>query len=169
MPNALLVSPKNPITFWSFDEALKMVGKKNAFPPLGLLTIAGMMPDRYALRMIDMNVHPLTDADLAWADVVLTSSMIIHWASLEDVIARCNDKGVPVMNGGPLPTQYHAEIEGRAIFYLGEAENGFVDRVDRMVEDPAAVERETIDRRGLFPDLEKTPIPRWDLINFKNL
>ena len=168
MPNALLVSPKNPITFWSFDEALKMIGKKNAFPPLGLLTIAGMMPDRYDLRAIDMNVTPLSDEDLSWADVVITSSMIIHWPSLEDVIAKCNDLGVPVLNGGPLPTQYYDEIEGDAIFYLGEAENGFIDVVDRMAAQPGAVERETIDRRGLFPDMEATPIPRWDLINFKD-
>ena len=90
MPNALLVSPKNPITFWSFDEALKMIGKKNAFPPLGLLTIAGMMPEQYQLRLVDMNVNELPETDLEWADVVITSSMIIHWDSLEDVIGRCN-------------------------------------------------------------------------------
>ena len=168
MPKALLVSPKNPITFWSFDEALKMIGKKNAFPPLGLLTIAGMMPDRYDLRVIDMNVTPLMDGDLAWADVVITSSMIIHWTSLEEVMERCNDLGVPVLNGGPLPTQYFEEIEGDAVFYLGEAENGFIDVVDRMVAQPEAVVRETIDRRGLFLDMATTPVPRWDLINYKH-
>ena len=98
MPNALLISPKNPITFWSFDEALKMVGKKNAFPPLGLLTIAGMMPDSYQLRLIDMNCRDLVPEDLEWADVVITSSMIIHWESLEDVIRRCTDAEVPILN-----------------------------------------------------------------------
>ena len=166
MPNALLISPKNPITFWSFDEALKMIGKKNAFPPLGLLTIAGMMPERYQLRLIDMNVEELPAADLEWADVVITSSMIIHWDSLEDVIGRCNAVGVPVMNGGPLPTQYHDEIEGDAVFYLGEAENGFIDLVDEMVANPGTVERKVIDRRGEFRDLADTPVPRWDLIRF---
>ena len=166
MPNALLISPKNPITFWSFDEALKMIGKKNAFPPLGLLTIAGMMPEHYQLRLIDMNVEELPYADLEWADVVITSSMIIHWDSLEDVIGRCNAVGVPVMNGGPLPTQYHDEIEGDAVFYLGEAENGFIDLVDEMVANPGTVERKVIDRRGEFRDLADTPVPRWDLIRF---
>jgi radical SAM superfamily enzyme YgiQ (UPF0313 family) len=168
MPNALLVSPKNPITFWSFDEALKMIGKKNAFPPLGLLTIAGMMPDRYQLRLVDMNVNELPDADLEWADVVITSSMIIHWDSLEDVIARCNTSGVPVLNGGPLPTQYHDEFEGDAVFYLGEAENGFIDLVDEMVAHPDVVERKVVDRRGEFRDLAATPVPRWDLIQFND-
>jgi len=163
-----MISPKNPITFWSFDEALKMIGKKNAFPPLGLLTIAGMMPDRYDLRLIDMNVRDLTADDLAWADVVITSSMIIHWESLEDVIARCNGAGVPVLNGGPLPTQYHEEIEGDAVFYLGEGENGFIDLVDEMVAHPELVVRHSVDRRGEFKDLANTPLPRWDLIEFDN-
>ena len=166
MPNALLVCPDNPITFWSFDEALKMIDKKSAFPPLGLLTIAGMMPEDYQLRMVDLNVRPLRDEDLGWADIVITSSMIIHWHSLEEVIARCNAQGVPVLNGGPLPTQYHEEIEGQGVFYLGEAENGFLDIVERMVSDPGSVGREVVDRRGQFRDLAETALPRWDLIDF---
>lgn len=166
MPNALMVYPKNPRTFWSFDDALKMVNRKSAFPPLGLLTIAGMMPDRFDLRLVDMNVTELTDEDLVWADIVVTSSMIIHWKSLEGVIARCNRLGVPVLNGGPLPTQYSDKIEGDAVFYLGEAENGFLDIVDRMVNHPESVSREVIDRRGQFRDLAETPLPRWDLVDF---
>ncbi|MCY3767411.1 MAG: B12-binding domain-containing radical SAM protein [Gemmatimonadetes bacterium] len=166
MPNALLVSPMNPVTFWSFDEALKVIDKKVAFPPLGLLTIAGMMSDSYDVRMVDMNAHPLIDEELEWADIVITSSMIIHWHSLEDVIARCNRIGVPVLNGGPLPTQYYEEIEGDAVFYLGEAENGFMDIVDRLTSGSATVEREYVDRRGKFQDLAVTPLPRWSLIDF---
>lgn len=166
MPNALLVYPKNPVTFWSFDEALKLVGKKSAFPPLGLLTIAGMMPDHYDLRVVDVNVCPLTDGDLNWADIAITSSMIIHWHSLEEIIARCNAAGVPVLNGGPLPTQYCEEIEGDAAFYLGEAENGFMDVVERLVNEPCDGGREYIDRRGEFQSLSQTPLPRWDLIDF---
>ena len=166
MPNALLTCPKNPITFWSFDEALKMVSKKSAFPPLGLLTIAGMMPpESYTLRLVDINVTPLRDEDLEWADIVITSSMIIHWQSLEEIMARCNAYGVPVLNGGPLPTQYYDELEGNGVFYLGEAENGFLDVVERMISDPGSTERETIDRRGKFRDLALTPLPRWDLID----
>ncbi len=168
MPNVLLVYPKNPTTFWSFDEALKMVGRKSAFPPLGLLTIAGMMPAHYALRLVDMNLGPLRDEDLAWADVVLTSSMIIHWAALEGVIDQCNQAGVSVLNGGPLPTQYADDIEGKAVFYRGEAENGFLDIVERLVAAPGSVPRQVIDRRGRFEDLAKTPLPRWDLIRFSD-
>lgn len=163
MPKALLVAPEQPITFWSFNESLRLIGKKCAFPPLGLLTVAAMIPERYELRLTDLNVETLSDADLDWADCVITSSMIIHWKSLEEVIARANGKGVPILCGGPLPTQYHEEIEGDAVFYLGEAENGFVDIVDRLVEEGVS-SRRSIDRRGEFQTLEATPVPRWDLI-----
>jgi radical SAM superfamily enzyme YgiQ (UPF0313 family) len=167
MPNALLVYPKNPVTFWSFDESLAMIDKKSVGPPLGLLTIAGMIPDTYDMRVVDLNVRDLQEADFDWADVVITSSMIIHWPSLEQVIARCNQHGVPVLNGGPLPTQYHEEIEGNAVFYLGEAENGFMDVVEQMVAAPQTfTNRQSIDRRGQFQSLAQTPLPRWDLIDF---
>ncbi|MBB31879.1 MAG: B12-binding domain-containing radical SAM protein [Gemmatimonadetes bacterium] len=168
MPNVLLVSPENPITFWSFDEAIKMIGKKSAFPPLGLLTIAGMMSDEYELRAVDMNINVLDDQDLAWADLVITSTMIIHWNSLEEVIKKCNVAGVPVLNGGPLPTQYYEEIEGEAVFYLGEAENGFLDLVEDMIADPKSVTRRYVDRRGQFQELTTTPLPRWDLIDLRS-
>lgn len=167
MPNALLVYPKNPVTFWSFDESLAMIDKKSVGPPLGLLTIASMIPDTYDLRVVDLNVRDLQASDFDWADVVITSSMIIHWPSLEEVIARCNHHRVPVLNGGPLPTQYHEEIEGNAVFYLGEAENGFMDIVNQMATAPETfTTRQYIDRRGQFQSLAQTPLPRWDLIDF---
>jgi radical SAM superfamily enzyme YgiQ (UPF0313 family) len=166
MPKALLVYPEQPASFWSFDEALKLIGKKSAFPPLGLLTIAGMMPREYDLRLVDMNVAPLTERDLEWADIVITSSMIIHWDSLEVVIARCNAHGVPILCGGPLPTQYCDDLRGEAVFYRGEAENGFLDILEGMLGDPETTGREVVDRRGEFRNLATTPLPRWDLINF---
>ena len=135
MVNALLVYPKNPITFWSFDEALKIAGKKVVFQPAGLLTIAGMLPeDKYSIKVVDENVKRLGDNDLGWADVVLTSSMIIHWNSLEKIIKRANEFEKPVLAGGPLSTQYHNEIKGNATFFLGEAESGFLDTLEDIVK-----------------------------------
>ena len=168
MPRALLAYPQNPVTFWSFDEALKIANKSSAFPSLGLLTVAAMLPAEYELKHVDLNVEPLRDKDVEWADIVLTSSMIIHWHSLEQIIARCNKIGTPVLNGGPLPTQYSKEIKGNAVFFLGEAENGFLDTVEQMIEAGANVERGYVDHRGEFNKLAVTPKPRWDLIDFKH-
>lgn len=164
MKNVLLIGPAQPITFWSFNESLALLGKKCAFPPLGLLTVAGMIPgDQYNLKLVDLNVDELHDEALDWADAVVTSSMIIHWQSLEETIARCNKAGVPVLSGGPLPTQYAEEIEGESVFFLGEAETGFLDILEEVVTTGQA-ERRIIDRRKDFRPLAETPAPRWDLI-----
>ena len=164
MPNALLVYPKNPVTFWSFDEALKIAGKKCSFQPAGLLTVAGMLPERYAPRVIDENVEPLRDTDLEWADVVLTSSMIIHWDSLEKVIRRANKHGKPVLAGGPLATQYFKDIKGDATFFLGEAEAGFVETLDEIVIQGFTPGKRVVDKRNKFESLDTTPLQRFDLI-----
>src|SRR5947207_15526759 len=94
--NALLIYPEFPDTFWSFRHALKFIGKKSAFPPLGLLTISAMLPKSWNRRLIDMNVRPLATADLKWADVVFASAMYVQKESLKEVIqigrASCRER-----------------------------------------------------------------------------
>ena len=102
---ALLVYPEHlPRTYWSFSGALPYIERRAALPPLGLVTVAAMLPEHWELRLIDMNVAPLRDADLLWADVVLTSTMVVQAPSLDEVVARCNRLGVPVAAGGPYPS-----------------------------------------------------------------
>ncbi len=164
MPNALLVYPEHPPTFWGADHALEMSGVKATHPPLGLLTIAAMFPPRYALRVVDMNVSALPDADLEWADLVFTSTMITQHVSLRDVIERCNDAGVPVVAGGPHPTTFHEDIEGVDHFVLDEAEEIFAEFLRDL--DGGAAKR--IYRETRKPDVTRTPVPRFDLIDLKN-
>ena len=104
--NALLVYPEFATSFWSFKFALQYLGKKSSMPSLGLLTLANMFSTDYNLRLVDMNVRPLTDADLHWADLVCTSTMIVQRNSLAQVIARVKRAGKPVVAGGPHPTSY---------------------------------------------------------------
>ncbi len=165
MPNALLVYPKTPITFWSYDEALKIARKKSAFPPNGLLTVAGLIPKDYKVKLVDTNVRRLEDSDLEWADVVLTSSMRIHWDSLEDVIERTNNFRKPILAGGPLPTQYYDKIRGQATFFLGEAEAGMQDALDDLVSKGYRGGVNIIDQSKERRPLSETPLQRFDLIN----
>merc|ERR1711964_365944 len=97
MPNTLLVYPEFPPPYWGYKFALDFVGKKSSMPPLGLLTVAGMFPKNYDLKVVDMNVTPLTDTDLAWADLVLTSTMIVQKDSFYQVVQRCNQEGIPLI------------------------------------------------------------------------
>ena len=164
MPKALLVYPEHPPTYWGANYALEMVGIKSAFPPLGLLTIAAMFPPEYDLRVVDMNVAPLEDSDLEWADMVFTSTMIVQRVSLKTVIERCNRAGVPVIAGGPHPTTFHDEIPGVDHFVLDEAEEIFPG-VLQDLEDGTA---KTIYREPRKPDVTQTPVPRFDLIDLDN-
>ncbi len=164
MPKALLVYPEHPPTYWGANYALEMVGIKSAFPPLGLLTIAAMFPPEYELRVVDMNVGPLEDSDLEWADMVFTSTMIVQRVSLNTVIERCNRAGVPVIAGGPHPTTFHDEIPGVDHFVLDEAEEIFPGFL-RDLEDGTA---KAMYREPRKPDVTQTPVPRFDLIDLDN-
>src|SRR5512133_1474175 len=97
----LLVYPEIPDTFWSFRHALRFVSKKAAFPPLGLLTVAAMMPGAWEKRLVDMNVGRLKDADILWADYVFISAMHVQKDSVQDVISRSKALGAKIVAGGP--------------------------------------------------------------------
>lgn len=166
MPNALFVYPKFPPSYWGFKYALDFLGKKSSMPPLGLLTIAGMFPKNYNLKVVDMNVEPLTDEHLEWADMTLTSTMIVQKTSLYDVVQRCNSTDTPIIAGGPHPTSYYDNIKEECDgtvdhFLFGEVEEIFEDFLTDF-ESGAATE---VYREKRKPDITKTPPPRYDLID----
>ena len=162
--NALLVYPDHPPSYWGINYALEMLGAKAAFPPLGLLTVAAMFPPEYDLRVVDMNVSPLEDSDLDWADMVFTSTMIVQRESLRTVIERCNRAAVPVVAGGPYPTACHEEIAGVDHFVLDEAEETFA----RFLQDLEAGRAKPMYREPRKPDVTRTPIPRFDLVELQD-
>ncbi len=157
----LLVYPETPDTFWSFKHALGLVSKKAAFPPLGLLTIAAMLPDDWELHLVDLNVEPLTDERLAWADYVMLSGMLVQKPSVEQLVLRAAAFGKPVIAGGPLFTTSHAAFPRISHFVLGEAEDVMAELVRDM---EAGTVRRYYQSAGR-PDVTRVPQPRWDLIN----
>jgi radical SAM superfamily enzyme YgiQ (UPF0313 family) len=162
--NILLVYPRHPDTFWSFKHVLAFVARKSAFPPLGLLTVAAMLPRAWNLRLVDTNVRGLADADVAWADYVFVSGMIVHKDSAHEIARRCASAGKTVIAGGPLFTTGHHDFPEIPHFVLGEAE-GVIDEV------VADMTRGTLKRqyRGdAWPDVRRTPVPRFDLIELSH-
>jgi radical SAM superfamily enzyme YgiQ (UPF0313 family) len=159
----LLVSPQSPDTFWSFKHVLKFVGKRAAFPPLGLLTVAAMLPADWELRLVDMNVGALSDRDIAWADWVMLSGMIVHRESARDVARRCAALERPVVAGGPLFTTGHGDFPEIPHFVLGEAEGV----IDELVADMRVGAVKASYRSAALPDLGRTPVPRWDLVDLR--
>ena len=159
----LLVYPKYPDTYWSFRHALPFIGKKAVFPPLGLLTVAAMLPETWELKLIDLNVSPLSDADLLWADYVFISAMTVQRESAQEVLNRCRTLRVKTVVGGPLFTTCHDEFPEVNHFVLGEAEV----TLPRFLED---LEKQTPKRLYLpagRPDIAVTPLPRWELIDLR--
>ena len=160
----LLVYPHYPDTFWSFRHALKFIGRKASFPPLGLLTIAAMLPSEWEKRLVDMNVRPLADEELVWADYVFISAMTVQRESAQDVIARCRRLGVKSVAGGPLFTAYHDAFPEVDHLVLGEAELTLAPFLADLARGEAQ-HLYTDERRA---DLRETPIPLWDLVEVKN-
>ena len=162
--NILLVSPETPPTFWSFRHVLPLASRKSAFPPLGLLTVAAMLPREWSLRLVDLDVAPLHDKDIDWADAVFLSGMIVHQESCHAIAFRCAGRNVPVLAGGPLFTTGHDQFPQIPHFVLGEAE----DVMNQVVEDLRGRALKRVYQSERRPDLARTPIPRWDLIDFRD-
>ena len=120
--NVLLVSAATPDTFWSFKHIMRLISKKAAFPPLGLLTVAAMLPEDWHLKLIDLNTSRLNDTDIAWADYVLVSAMIVQIDSAREIVRRCNELKKTVIAGGPLFTTGYERFPEIEHFVLGEAE-----------------------------------------------
>jgi len=160
----LLVYPQYPDTFWSFKYALKFISKKAAFPPLGLLTVAAMLPEAWEKKLIDMNVSRLTDNDIEWADLVFISAMEVQKDSARRVIAQCNKLGIRTVAGGPLFTTGYKEFDGVDYFVLGEAEV----TLQPFLDDIQAGRPRHIYSSDEHPDISKTPVPMWSLINMKH-
>jgi len=158
--NTLLIYPRFPDTFWGFKHALKLIRKKASSPPLGLLTVAGMLPDDWSLRLVDLNVADLSADDLLWADCAMVSAMIVQRDSAHDVVLRCRQHGLLVIAGGPLFASEHGDFEHVDHFVLGEAEI----TLPPFLEDLSRDEAKRVYDTDEFADLADTPIPRWDLV-----
>ena len=161
--HALLIYPQNPETFWSFKYALKFIAKKALHPPLGLVTVAAMLPKSWDKKLIDENVEPLKDRHLEWADYVFISAMAIQRKSVKRLVARCREKGVKVVAGGPLFTTSHQEFEGVDHFVLGEAEI----TLPHFLRDLEAGQAKPLYTTDQFPVLTSTPSPLWSLLKLR--
>lgn len=159
----LLVYPEYPVTFWSFKYALNFIHKKSNLPPLGILTVAAMLPEDWDLELVDMNVAPLRDSQIRRADYVMISAMNIQQDSVRTVIDRCKKLNTKTVGGGPLfstePEKY--DDVDHLLLYEGEI------CVPEFVADLKKGTPRHIYRFEEYPSITETPIPRWDLLDKK--
>ncbi len=157
----LLVYPKYPETFWSFKYALKFISKKATLPPLGLLTVAAMLPSDWEVRLADKNVTSIKDTELRWADYVFLSAMSIQRASVESIVARCKKLGVKIIAGGPLFTAMPEEFAHLDHLILNEAEI----TLPLFLEDLKQGKARHLYTSPQWANLSTTPVPRFGLLN----
>ena len=158
-----MIYPEVPDTFWSFKHALKFIRKRASLPPLGLATVAAMLPEDWTPRLVDCNVTRLKKADLKWADLAMVSAMLVQKDSTHEVVARCKEAGLPIVAGGPLFSDPAERLEAIDHFVLGEAENAFAPFLEDFKRGRARREYSI----GEFPDVAAAPTPRWDLVDLK--
>lgn len=159
--NILLVYPLYPDTFWSFKHALKFVSKKASFPPLGLLTVAALLPKDWCKKLIDMNANNLTDDDILWADFVFVSAMSIQSESANQVIERCNKLNAKIVAGGPLFTSSSEYYQNIDHLVLNEAEITLPQFLNDLNEGTPKHIYTSED----WADITTTPLPVWDLVS----
>jgi radical SAM superfamily enzyme YgiQ (UPF0313 family) len=159
--NVLLINPACPASFWSMRETIRIMGFKTLMPPLGLLTIAALLPREWELRLVDLNVRRLRDDDWTRADVVMISAMLVQRDGMLALIREAKRRGKTVVVGGPYPTSVPSEVLDAGCDFLvkGEAEE--------LMPQLLAALRD--DRGGVFectrkPALSESPVPRFDLL-----
>jgi radical SAM superfamily enzyme YgiQ (UPF0313 family) len=149
-----------PDTFWSFKHALKFVSKKASFPPLGLLTVASMLPEDWNKRLIDMNAVDLTDEDILWSDYVFISAMSVQSDSANQVIDRCRNLNAKIVAGGPLFTSSSENYDNVDHLVLNEAEITFPQFLNDLKEGKP----KHIYTTEEWADITTTPLPLWDIV-----
>ncbi|MGF1673474.1 MAG: B12-binding domain-containing radical SAM protein, partial [Rivularia sp. (in: cyanobacteria)] len=158
----LLIYPLFPKTFWSYEKILELVDKKVLLPPLGLVTVAAILPQDWEFKLVDRNIRSVTEAEWEWADMVILSAMIVQKQDLFDQIKAAKQRGKLVAVGGPYPTSVPAESQkaGADFLILDEGEI----TLPMFVEAVIAGEKSGVFRTQEKPDVTTTPIPRFDLL-----
>ena len=161
--NILLVNPSFPVTYWGYQYALRFSRASVLIPPLGLITVAAMLPDDWELRLHDLNIGPLDDSQIEWADTVFVGGMRVQAPSMHEVISRARALGRRVVVGGPAPTTSPSEFADADLIFQGEAE-GRVDELITALEAPRGAIR-LLSGDGERPAMTESPIPRFDLLD----
>ncbi len=160
----LLIYPLFPKSFWSFEKSLELIGKKAMLPPLGLITVAAILPQEWEFQLVDRNVDEITEAQWEWAELVILSGMIVQKKDLLEQVKEAKKRGKLVAAGGPYPTALPQEVQEAGIDFLILDEGEIT--LPLFIEAVEKGEKSGIFRsNGEKPDVTITPIPRFDLLD----
>ncbi|TVQ53638.1 MAG: DUF4070 domain-containing protein [Spirulina sp. DLM2.Bin59] len=161
--NVLLIYPLFPKTFWSFEKTLALVGRKAMLPPLGLVTVAAILPQTWDYRLCDRNIGEISEADWDWAELVILSGMIVQRDDFIAQIRAAKARGKLVAVGGPYPTSIPEEMSAAGADFLVLDEGELT--LPMFVEAIESGATSGTFRSGEKPDVTTTPVPRYDLLD----
>ena len=158
----LLVYPLFPPTFWSYNKILELVDRQVLLPPLGLITVAAILPQTWDFKLVDRNIRPVTEAEWDWAELVIFSAMIVQKQDLLDQIREAKRRGKSVAVGGPYPTSVPDEVAvaNPDFMILDEGEITLPMFIDALEKGETQGVFRTLEK----PDVSETPVPRYDLL-----
>lgn len=162
----LLINPEFPGSFWSLQQSCELLGRQTLMPPLGLLTLAALLPADWDLRLADLNARPLLPADWDWAELVMLSGMIVQREGMLSLIREARQRRKTVVVGGPYATSVPQEVlEAGADFLVqGEGETG----VPLWLAAYRAGETRGVIKPDGRPEMTRSPVPRFDLLNLND-
>ena len=162
---ALLICPEFPLSFWSFQKSSRLRGSETVNPPLGLITVAALLPAEWELRLVDLNTGSLTEADWQWAELILISAMYIQRDGLLALVREAKSRGKTVVAGGPYPTSLPEAVSAAGCDFVvrGEGENTMPLLLEALRQGQAG-----IIGNDEKPDLATSPIPRFDLLRLQD-
>jgi radical SAM superfamily enzyme YgiQ (UPF0313 family) len=158
----LLIYPVFPPTFWSYEKILELVNRKVLLPPLGLVTVAAILPQEWEFKLVDRNIRPVTEEEWAWADLVILSAMIVQKQDLLTQIREAKRRGKLVAVGGPYATSVPSEPQNAGTDFLILDEGEIT--LPMFVEALQRGETSGVFRTTEKPDVTITPVPRYDLL-----
>ena len=160
----LLIYPLFPKSFWSFEKSLALINRKALLPPLGLITVAAILPQKWEFKLVDRNIRQLAESEWNWAELVIISGMIVQKEDLLAQIQEAKRRGIPVAVGGPYPTSLPHEVQEVGADYLVLDEGEIT--LPMFVEALSQGKSSGIFRATEKPSVTETPIPRYDLLEF---
>jgi len=161
----LIIHPKfSPYSFWNFVDVCKIVGAKYQAAPLGLMTVAALLPKEWEIKLIDTNVEPLLDEHFEWCDLVCTGGMLPQQIAILDIIDLAHQHHRPVIVGGPDPTSQPNLYQSADYLVLGEGEITIPMLLNDLEKGCKSGEYISSD----VADMTKAVVPRFDLIKFNN-
>jgi len=147
-------------------DGTRLVGAKTLLPPLGLLTVAALLPPEWEVRLVDLEVRPLNEKDWDWAEIVMLSGMLVQREGLLALLREARERGKITVVGGPYASSCSDDVlrVGCDFLLRGEVEH----TIGELFSALSKGERSGVFSSAEKPDLAASPLPRFDLIDFND-